>query len=428
MALAKGDEGGAIAGWGTGITDPKAAGELNDIVSNSTNLMNGTHGTAAGRGKVGGKKKPASKRGSSTKRRQSSSTAPVGKAKGKNGKLPSINKRNSAPGRRANSVSGKSSRSAKSSKSKRSKSSRGSKGSKGKKSKKGGKKRKMNFSVAVEVLEERFNEGRNAIISEEEFELDNYGPIYNVLLMEMVRTQVEQLTVRQRKLNDAITALREEGIPVADEDTVDQITEKLRQKMHNDTVEEIQTLRCENAALRDRLEDRKLELEKKVADVEVLRNTIARKMARVEVDNDTMRAQVQRVIQNANLDVEKMKKELTHRIEICCAAFRTPKYGTALRSMQDLVSQVKEEIQDHHDVLAKLIVSIGAKDTFKRDSDESETMHSNFPSKYRLELRKLNKDHLLNLMDVLSFQDGTVETVGKALYVLNEAEYQTSVV
>lgn len=292
----------------------------------------------------------------------------------------------------------------------------------------GGRRGRMTFTASMELLEERYFQGRNAIIAEEEFELHNYSPLYNVLMLEIVHSQVEEISRRQRHLTDAVRALREEGIPVADDDTVEQITEKLRQKLHSDTETDMQNLRDENTALRDRLENRALELEKKVGEVEILRNTIARKLAKVEVDNEAMRAKVQRVIQSANLDVERMKKELTHRIEICCAAIRTPKYGTALRSMQDLVAQVQHEIQEHRDVLCKLVVSIGAKDTFKRSPDESETMHSNFPTQYRSDLRKLNKDHLLNVLDVLSFQDGVVETVGKALFVLNETEYQTSVV
>eukprot|EP00796_Vickermania_ingenoplastis_P008130 gene8130-5665_t len=417
-AAMKGDETPAVSGWGPGAADPNAADDLGEIVSNSTGRVkpntNGNGGVKSGaKGAVKG-----GKRGSSAK---------------SGGKLPAIKKGGKRAPSVASAASRKSGKSAKSGKSKGSKAS--SKGSKkgsrngsntGGKGKRGGK--KVNFAAAVEIIEERQAEGRNAIVAEEEFELQNYTPLYNVLMLEMVRSQVEQMSIRQRKLNEAMTALRDEGIPVADQDTVEQITEKLRMKLRNDTVDEIQTLRAENAALRDRLEDKSLELEKKVADVEVLRNTIARKMARAEADNENMRAQVLRVIQSANLDVERMKKELTHRIEICCSSIRTPKYGTALRSMQDLVAQVQEEIQDHRDVLSKLVVSIGAKDTFKRGPDDGETMHSNFPIKYRDDLRKLNKDHLLNVMDVLSFQDGVVETVGKALFVLNEAQYQTDVV
>jgi hypothetical protein len=94
--------------------------------------------------------------------------------------------------------------------------------------------------------------------------------------------------------------------------------------------------------------------------------------------------------------------------------------------MRELTRQVQAEIQQHHDELTKLVVSIGAKDTFlKNDSD---TMHSNLPTQYRTELRKMEKDQLLNLLDVLSFQDGVVDTVGKAIYVVTESQHKTAVV
>lgn len=367
-------------------------------------------------GPRGGKAKSWGKRSSGGRSLASSSPSMKSKKSGKSMKSG------------ASRISKKTARSSKSSR-KGSKGGMGGKKGKGKSGKQpGGRHKRMTLAASIELLEERYFQGRNAIISEEEFELYNYSPLYNVLMLEMVHSQVEEITRRQRQISEAVQALRNEGIPVADDDTVEQITEKLRQKLHSDNASEMQNLRHENTALRDRLENRALELEKKVGEVEILRNTIARKLAKVEVDNEAMRAQAHRVIQSAHLDVERMKKELTHRIEICCSSIRTPKYGSALRAMQDLVAQVQHEIQEHRDVLCKLIVSIGAKDTFKRSPDESETMHSNFPIQYRADLRKLNKDHLLNVLDVLSFQDGVVETVGKALFVLNESEYQTSVV
>lgn len=467
----KGDS-AEVAGWGRG-KEESPAGELHDIISNTANRRRGGGSISMGKRRSASVKNGRVKRGAPKNRGNSVSgnsklaanrklSSHASSRVGRKGLLPRISRTSSGPLHRgiggnrkptratslvssrpsrrtkASRNSGKSSISRKSKKtvrsSKRSKSFKGTPRSKNKKggsrkhSRRGGHRRRMPFSVSVELLEERYAQGRNAIIAEEEFELHNYSPLYNVLMLEMVQSQVEEMTRRQRQLAEAVQLLRDEGIPVADDDTVEQITEKLRQKLHSDTTSDLQRLRDENTTLRDRLEYRALELEKKVGEVEVLRNTIAKKMAKVEVDNDAMRAQVQRTIQNANLDVDKMKKELTHRIEICCSSIRTPKYGTALRSMQDLVAQVQHEIQEHRDVLCKLIVSIGAKDTFKRGVDDSETMHSNFPTQYRVDLRKLNKDHLLNVMDVLSFQDGVVETVGKTLFVLNEAEYQTSVV
>lgn len=423
-----GDDSAAVAGWGRSGNEAADGGDIGELVTNSTRQMhNGGGGKDAS---------PASgKKGSGGGARRSSS---------KN-KLPSIAKKSAGGGRKtsagaggakkggraASVASGTSKKSGKSGKSGKSSKSSGKRGGGKKKGSGSGGSRKpkiLTFNAKVEMLEDLYCQERNAIEAEEEFELQNFSPIYNALVMEMVRVQVEQMNLRQRKLNEAVNSLRDGGIPIADDDTVEAITEKLRYKMKADADSEMQQLRNENAALRDRLENKALELEKKVADVEVLRQTIARKIARTEVDNENMRAQVTRGLQSATLDIERMKKELTRRIEVCCSSIRTPKYGTALRSMQDLTVQVQEEVQAHHDLLCKLVISIGAKDTFKKSGDDPSTMHTNFPAKYREDLRKLNKDHLLNVMDVLSFQDGVVETVGKALFVLNEGEYQTDVV
>lgn len=467
----KGDS-AEVAGWGR-ENEESPSRELHDIISNTANrkkgggsismrkrgsvsLKNGRvkggavkarGNSVSGNSRLAANRKLSSHASSRVVRKgvlpriSRASSGPLQRGKGANKKpTRATSLVSSRPSRRtkASRKSGKSLTSRKSKKtvgsSRRSKSSKGTSRGKNKKGgsrkhgRRAGRRRRVPFSVSVELLMERHSQGRNALIAEEEFELHNYTPLYNVLMLEMVQSQMEKMSRQQRQLAEAVQLLRDEGIPVADDDTVEQITEKLRQKLHSDTANDLQKLKEENVTLRDRLEYRALELEKKVGEVEVLRNTIAKKMAKVEVDNDAMRARVQRIIQTANLDVDKMKKELTHRIEICCSSIRTPKYGTALRSMQDLVAQVQHEIQEHRDVLCKLIVSIGAKDTFKRGVDDSETMHSNFPRQYRVDLRKLNKDHLLNVMDVLSFQDGVVETVGKALFVLNEAEYQTSVV
>lgn len=134
------------------------------------------------------------------------------------------------------------------------------------------------------------------------------------------------------------------------------------------------------------------------------------------------------MMQRNRYDVDRMKKELTRYIDVACAHIRTPQYNSALRSLQEAVSVVKSEIQLKHDELEKMILSIGAEDTFKlhtnrTDIDDIEnemTMHSNFPVKFRDGLRRLNCDQLLNVLDVLSFNNGTVETVGKALFVINE--------
>lgn len=267
---------------------------------------------------------------------------------------------------------------------------------------------------------------------EEELELESYSPIYNVLLMEMVRGQVEQVNRRQRKLNEMLEAFKEEGllggsgIGLQDERQIDALVKRLRARLHTDEASELETLKTNNSNLKHSLDEITLAMEKKNSEMEVLRANYARKLARSDVENDAVRAKVEAALHASTLDVERMKRELSHRIDIACASIHTPRYNTSMEALRELVQQVQVEVQQHHDELTRLVVSIGAKDTFLRH--ESETMHSNLPSAYRTELRKMEKDQLLNLLDVLSFQEGVVDTVGKAIYIITEAQHKTAVV
>jgi hypothetical protein len=288
-------------------------------------------------------------------------------------------------------------------------------------------------TAALEAAGEEEQTMRHEIEVTQDLEFDSFRPIYNVLVMEMVRGQVEQVNLRQRSLNEMLETLKEEGLLGGDkrqdsreEQRAEELVDRLRERLQNDAVAQVQNLKAENVNLKENLEAMTLALEKKASEMEVMRTNFARKLARSDVENDTTRAEVQATLHASALDVERIKRELAHRIDIACASIRTPRYNTSLEEMRELTRQVQAEIQQHHDELTKLVVSIGAKDTFlKNDSD---TMHSNLPTQYRTELRKMEKDQLLNLLDVLSFQDGVVDTVGKAIYVVTESQHKTAVV
>ncbi|AIO02540.1 hypothetical protein LPMP_354050 [Leishmania panamensis] len=250
--------------------------------------------------------------------------------------------------------------------------------------------------------------------------------------MEMVRGQVEQVNCRQRKLNEMLESLKAEGLlggggtGQCDEQHVETLVERLRARLHSDAASELEVLKTKNSNIQHSLDEVTLAMEKKNSEMEVLRANYARKLARNDVENDTMRAKVQAALHASTLDVERIKRELGRRIDIACASIRTPHYNTSMEAIRELVQQAQEEVQRHHDELTKLVVSIGAKETFLKD--EADTMHSNLPSQYRSELRKMEKDQLLNILDVLSFQEGVVDTVGKAIYIITESQHKTAVV
>ncbi|ORC91391.1 uncharacterized protein TM35_000063960 [Trypanosoma theileri] len=280
-------------------------------------------------------------------------------------------------------------------------------------------------ATALYTLAAAEEAARSVLMEEEEKGRDALLPDYHLLVMHVVRTQVREVNRRQQQLNDAFKALQAHGIQLSSGQDPNAALEAMRAKMQADAQRQMEELRVENATLRGLLEEKKVELEEKVTEAQSLRDKISRRLMRFEVENESLKAEVQAALQTNQLDVDRMKRELAHRLDVATASLRTPKYDTALRSMQELAQSVQEEIQEHHDVLSKLIVSIAAQDTFLRD--RSDSMHSNFPTRYRDELRKLDKDHLLNVLDVLSFHDTVVETVGKALYVLQKSEHSTNV-
>ncbi|RNF21213.1 hypothetical protein TcG_03206 [Trypanosoma cruzi] len=266
---------------------------------------------------------------------------------------------------------------------------------------------------------------RVGIEEEEDTTRELFMPDYNLLVMNMVRAQLAIVNDRQQYLNDAFKALRAHGIQLGFGQDPNAAIEMLRLQVQAEMQKQVDDVRVENGTLRGLLEEKKTELEEKTAEMQGLRDKVNRKLMRFEVESESLKAEVQSALQTSQLDVDRMKRDLGHRIDVASASFRTPKYDTALRSMQDMVRTVQEEIQEHHDKLTKLIVSIGAQDTFLRE--KSDSMHSNFPTRYRDELRKLDNDRLLNILDVLSFHDAVVETVGKALYVLQKSEHSTNV-
>ncbi|CAM44171.1 conserved hypothetical protein [Leishmania braziliensis MHOM/BR/75/M2904] len=288
------------------------------------------------------------------------------------------------------------------------------------------------IAASIEALKEQEQALRHGVEVEEELELESYSPIYNVLLMEMVRGQVEQVNCRQRKLNEMLESLKAEGLlggggtGLCDEQHVETLVERLRARLHSDAASELEVLKTKNSNIQHSLDEVTLAMEKKNSEMEVLRANYARKLARNDVENDTMRAKVQAALHASTLDVERIKRELGRRIDIACSSIRTPHYNTSMEAIRELVQQAQEEVQRHHDELTKLVVSIGAKETFIKN--EADTMHSNLPSQYRSELRKMEKDQLLNILDVLSFQEGVVDTVGKAIYIITESQHKTAVV
>ncbi|CBH18026.1 hypothetical protein, conserved [Trypanosoma brucei gambiense DAL972] len=301
--------------------------------------------------------------------------------------------------------------------------SRGKKGKKSKRSKSFAGADKITYAISSLTLAEE--DQRSNIWAMEETERDALLPDYHLLVINMLRAQVVEVNARQQSLNDAFMSRQGNGLNFLLGDDPAAALELLRTQIRLEMQGEVEKLASANAVLSGLLEEKKAELEEKTNEAQSLQDKVNRRLARFEVDCEALRTEVQSALKTERLDIDRMKRELIRRLDMATAALRTPKYDTALRSMQALVQSVQDEIQEHHDNMSKLIVSIEAQDTFVRN--KSDTMHSNFPVRYREELRKLDNDKLLNLLDILSFHDSVVETVGKTLYVISSTGYATNV-
>lgn len=257
-------------------------------------------------------------------------------------------------------------------------------------------------------------------------ECDQHAPVYRDCLLQLTHARVEQVHARQRQMQDTLDTMRTRGLSVCSLDSAGEeeadglrrVAQLLHREMNTAAATEVSELRAGQAALQERLDARTQELTRCQAEMQSMHARLTETMARNELDNEEVRKEVRIALTRARLDVENMKKELCHRVNVACASLRTPRYRDAVAAVQEMTSAVGMDVQENHDTLCKLLLSIGAKDMFA--CDESGTMHSNFPTVYRDCLRRLDKDALLNLLDVLSFQNGVADVVGKTLYVLNE--------
>lgn len=174
----------------------------------------------------------------------------------------------------------------------------------------------------------------------------------------------------------------------------------------------LQQLETENAMLKRDLAAAKEEIERKDSIVQGVRDTLSRRLIRTQLQNDMIKEEVREAIAQAKLDIEGMQRKLHSAIETAVLNYQNPNYATALRSLQDISEEARRKVLAQSVTLHTIIDGIGAKDPI----EEIKTMHSNLPPLYRKQLSQFTKEQLLSIIDILSFEEGTVDVVGKALY------------
>lgn len=186
-------------------------------------------------------------------------------------------------------------------------------------------------------------------------------------------------------------------------------------------------LRVENKLLKRTLEEREVTLHDLQAELHALKDQLTRRILRNETENNFLRAMVKDQLQKLYLDVGTLRGQLHDRIDGCVASIQKASYANgALRQLQQLVEEDNRLIQERSTGLHGLIDEIGANDRFFDLEKDGSTMHSNFPGAYRVKLRNLTKEQLLNVLDVVSFEEGVVMAVGKALHARTIAAESTT--
>lgn len=187
--------------------------------------------------------------------------------------------------------------------------------------------------------------------------------------------------------------------------------------LQSDTRRELEALRAENLSLKCDVARQREEIGMQHAEIHALRDQLARRILRNSAESRYLQHMVQDEIQRASLSIESLRKDLHAKIDAAVLAFQKPSaYQTAVQALREHVASVQQLVQDQADSLHLLVDDIGARDRFFDLEGDGGTMHTNLPVMYRRQLQDTyTRDQLLNLIDVLSFEDGAVDSVGKAI-------------
>ena len=231
-----------------------------------------------------------------------------------------------------------------------------------------------------------------------------------------LRNNSSRMSESTAMTGDGVAALQSTSLELVD--LLGRIKAEVRTHIDMTSSEEhrrLQQLETENAMLRKDLEESREEIERKAGVIQGLRDTLARRMIRTQVENELIKQEVRDAIEAAKLDLVKMQQNLHQSIETAVLNYQKPAYASALRSLQELTEASRQEVLRQSATLHTLVDSVGAGDPM----EEVKTMHSNLPPHFRKQLATFSREQLLSLIDIFSFEEGIVDCVAKALYATN---------
>ncbi|EPY21115.1 hypothetical protein AGDE_14277 [Angomonas deanei] len=255
----------------------------------------------------------------------------------------------------------------------------------------------------------------------------------------------------------------------------------LGQARRVDELEEAnRALREENHWLLLKLKETANEAERNFRDRQQHKIWFQNKLAELESKSEAVVVNLQRIESDSEYTLVKLKKELNRKVDqyfsTVSASIKKPPPHTGedatLDELERSVHAAEKELQKQRDRLTTLILDLNVRESvlfdpslypilhphntdsndrqdqlslpfqptektyeeeydryYSQNNNSNHTngmvrsIHSNYPLPFREKLRNIeNKDQLLNLLDVVSFHEGVVATVGKVLYIIESNE------
>lgn len=163
--------------------------------------------------------------------------------------------------------------------------------------------------------------------------------------------------------------------------------------------------------LEQALSDSNVHVEHLRAENEALRTTLNMRLIHANREMDELRTEVRAEVEQAALDFKTLLQQVHHRVDAAVLQYHKPQFESALTSLKEITKATQDTVDEHSARMHSVIDTIGARGVVV----ESKTMHSNVPVRYRAALRDFTPQQLLSLIDVLSFEDGVVDAIGRAV-------------
>ena len=151
-----------------------------------------------------------------------------------------------------------------------------------------------------------------------------------------------------------------------------------------------------------------------------LRQTISRKLVDAEAQFEASKREVTARLEQEKIDFDVFRRSVFQRIDAAVLQYHRPQFEGAVEGLRDHLKEVERSVAAHTARLVLIAESVGSNTSIP----DVKSMHSQLPERLRSQLRNFNKDSLLSLIDVLSFEAGVTTAVASAVAASTTYETQ----